>query len=144
MAAKEDIKDEAEFGLNNVTEENEKDLHDEEDEDIMLDAKENLDDQNSLRGCDNDEMSYLKNQESFDESAILAEDENDNKVFYLFTRTAREKEEWLNHLMVAAKFMEDWERQNPKEGSPSPVDTDYETQKVNNDCNRYAACIFGA
>ena len=29
---------------------------------------------------------------------------------------------------MAAKFMEDYERQNPKEGSP--VDPDYETQKV--------------
>ena len=54
--------------------------------------------------------------------------EDENKVFYLFTRTAREKEEWFNHLLVAAQFMEDWERQNPKEGSP--VDQEYETQKV--------------
>ena len=59
---------------------------------------------------------------------ILADKENEDKVFTLFTRTAREKEEWFNHLLVAAKFMEDYERQNPKEGSP--VDPDYETQKV--------------
>ena len=60
--------------------------------------------------------------------SILADKENEDKVFTLFTRTAREKEEWFNHLLVAAKFMEDYERQNPKEGSP--VDPDYETQKV--------------
>ena len=59
---------------------------------------------------------------------ILTDKENEDKVFTLFTRTAREKEEWFNHLLVAAKFMEDYERQNPKEGSP--VDPDYETQKV--------------
>ena len=43
-------------------------------------------------------------------------EDDDKKVFYLFTKTAREKEEWFNHFMVAAKFMEDWEHQNPKEG----------------------------
>ena len=91
----------------------------------MLDAKENLEDDHV--GCDI--TSVDKHHETFDESAILPDSENEDKVFTLFTRTAREKEEWFNHLLVAAKFMEDWERQNPKEGSP--VDPDYETQKVN-------------
>ena len=121
----------------------------------MLDAKENLEDYSS---CDiTTTTSVDKNHDTFDESAILgeksffilkvllnnfkiniglviiillilADKENEDKVFTLFTRTAREKEEWFNHLLVAAKFMEDYERQNPKEGSP--VDPDYETQKV--------------
>ena len=78
----------------------------------MLDAKENLEDDNG--GCDI--TSVDKHHETFDESAILPDSENEDKVFTLFTRTAREKEEWFNHFMVAAKFMEDWEHQNPKEG----------------------------
>jgi hypothetical protein len=40
----------------------------------------------------------------------------------------REKEEWFNHLLVAAKFMEDWEHQNPTEGSI--INPNYETHKV--------------
>lgn len=100
MAAHDDIKDEAEI--------------DGEDEDeIMLDAKENLEDE------------VL--QSDFDKSAIDI-GEGEDKIFYLFTRTAREKEEWFNHLLTAAKFMEDWEHQNPKEGAK--YNPDYETHKV--------------
>lgn len=108
MAAAADIKDEAELDLDG--------------EEIMLDAKEDFSDNEDM-GCDN-----KVNKTLADESSLLAESENENRVFYLFTRTAREKEEWFNHLLVAAKFMEDWERQNPKEGSP--IDPDYQTQKV--------------
>ena len=95
----------------------------------MLDAKENLEEDLDL-GCDNNFENFDQNQdlqETFDKSSIM-DSEDENKVFYLFTRTAREKEEWFNHLLVSAQFMEDWERQNPKEGSP--VDSNYETQKV--------------
>ena len=54
--------------------------------------------------------------DTFDKSSIIMTEDDDKKVFYLFTKTAREKEEWFNHFMVAAKFMEDWEHQNLKEG----------------------------
>ena len=101
----------------------------EEEEDVMLDAKDTIDDlELEQEGCDDLEMMQNNNETIFDKSGILSNAEDENKVFYLFTRTAREKEEWFNHLLVAAQFMEDWERQNPKEGSP--VDQEYETQKV--------------
>ena len=109
----------------------------EDEEDVMLDAKDHIDNDLELEhepgasepqeGCDL-EMMQNNNETIFDKSGILSNAEDENKVFYLFTRTAREKEEWFNHLLVAAQFMEDWERQNPKEGSP--VDQEYETQKV--------------
>ena len=57
-------------------------------------------------------------------------DEDDVKTFYLFTRTSREKEEWFNRLMVGAKFMQDWNHQNPppeRQVKPAP---NYETFKV--------------
>ena len=57
-------------------------------EEVMLDAKENLEDD---AGCDI--TSVDKHHETFDESAILADSENEDKVFTLFTRTV-----WLNHL----------------------------------------------
>ena len=82
-----------------------------------------------LENTDLDESLGAKN-ETFDKASIIMTDEDDDKkVFYLFTRTAREKEEWFNHFMVAAKFMEDWEHQNPKEGAS--YDPNYETFKVN-------------
>lgn len=81
-----------------------------DDDEEMQDAKESLDDDEEV---------------NFDKAAIeIGED----KIFYLFARTAREKEEWFNHLLIAAKFMEDWEHQNPKEGAK--YDPDYETYKV--------------
>ena len=43
-------------------------------------------------------------------------------------RTSREKEEWFNRFLVSAKFMEDWEHQNPKDHTK--VNPSYETQKV--------------
>lgn len=49
-------------------------------------------------------------------------------ISYFCFRTSREKEEWFNRLLVAAKFMEDWEHQNPKD--PLKVNPEYETQKV--------------
>lgn len=122
-ASTDDFKDEAELKVLNEEDE------EEEEEEIMLDAKDNLD-------CDESEEPKVEatagNKTMADEASLLAQQsENENKVFYLFTRTAREKEEWFNHLLVAAKFMEDWERQNPKEGAPAPADfSEYETQKV--------------
>ena len=59
---------------------------------------------------------------------ISTKEEIQNKTFYLFTRTGREKEEWYNRFMVAANFMEDWEHQNPKPGEK--IDPNYETQKI--------------
>ena len=59
----------------------------------MLDAKEDFSDNEDM-GCDN-----KVNKTLADESSLLAESENENRVFYLFTRTAREKEEWFNHLL---------------------------------------------
>ena len=53
-------------------------------------------------------VSQDNKNDTFDESAIIMAEDDDKKVFYLFTRTPREKEEWFNHLSVAAKFMEDW------------------------------------
>ena len=53
-------------------------------------------------------VSQDNKNETFDESSIIMAEDDDKKVFYLFTRTPREKEEWFNHLSVAAKFMEDW------------------------------------
>ena len=53
-------------------------------------------------------VSQDNKNDSFDESSIIMAEDDDKKVFYLFTRTPREKEEWFNHLSVAAKFMEDW------------------------------------
>ena len=104
----------------------------EDQEEIMLDAKDTVEDgELEKESCDNDSMQNGNITTEFDKSGILSNAEDENKVFYLFTRTAREKEEWFNHLLVAAQFMEDWERQNPKEGSTPPVENqDYETQKV--------------
>ena len=53
-------------------------------------------------------MSQDNKNDTFDQSSIIMAEDDDKKVFYLFTRTPREKEEWFNHLSVAAKFMEDW------------------------------------
>merc|ERR1719400_2308177 len=70
MAAKKDIKDEAELDLD-------KEPEDDEDE-IMLDAKENLEDYSS---CDiTATTSVDKNHDTFDELAILADKENEDKV----------------------------------------------------------------
>ena len=57
-------------------------------------------------------------------------DEDDVKTFYLFTRTSREKEEWFNRLMVGAKFMQDWNHQNPPPERQVKPDPNYETFKV--------------
>lgn len=57
-------------------------------------------------------------------------DENNVKTFYLFTRTSREKEEWFNRLMVGAKFMQDWNHQNPPPERQVKPDPNYETYKV--------------
>ncbi len=50
------------------------------------------------------------------------------KTSRIIFRTSREKEEWFNRFLVAAKFMEDWESQNPKD--QTKVNPEYETQKV--------------
>lgn len=117
-------------------------------EEIMFDAKEDLsDDEEKVRkssivnvlrrrkvtGCDNKvakEKTPTPSDKIDDPSSsfVIVSEEESNKTFYLFTRTSREKEEWFNRFLVAAKFMEDWEHQNPKD--PSRVDPNYETQKV--------------
>ena len=57
--------------------------------------------------------------------------QSDNyKTFYLFTRTSREKEEWFNRLMVGARFMADWNHQNPPSERRSAPDHTYQTYKV--------------
>ena len=55
---------------------------------------------------------------------------NDSKTFYLFTRTSREKEEWFNKFMVGARFMQDWNHQNPPKERLTMPDPNYETYKV--------------
>ena len=55
---------------------------------------------------------------------------DDSKTFYLFTRTSREKEEWFNRLMVGARFMQDWNHQNPPPERQVKPDPTYETFKV--------------
>ena len=62
------------------------------------------------------------------DDSTMKEDASNNKTFYFFARTGREKEEWYNRFLVAANFMQDWEHQNPKLGEK--VDPNYETQKV--------------
>ncbi len=127
-AAKDDYQDEAERGNDSGT------LADDDDE-LMQDARENVSgDDLDVVVEEQDQDTGKKQQQQkdetiFDEKAIIDEDEeSDCKTLYLFTRTGREKEEWFNHFLVAAKFMEDWEHQNPKEGTtPDPA---YETHKV--------------
>ena len=53
---------------------------------------------------------------------------DDSKTYYLFARTGREKEEWYSRIRVAAKFMDDWNHQNPEPGS-TRIDPDYVTFK---------------
>ena len=42
----------------------------------------------------------------------------------------REKEEWFNRFMVGAKFMQDWNHQNPPRERQIKPDPKYETFKV--------------
>ena len=62
-----------------------------------------------------------------DDFEILPESK---RSFYLFTRTSREKEEWFNRFMVGAKFMQDWNHQNPPKERTIRPDPNYETFKV--------------
>ncbi len=55
--------------------------------------------------------------------------DDDSKTFYLFARTSREKEEWFNRLTVGAKFMQDWNHQNPPAARQLRPDPNYETYK---------------
>lgn len=52
-----------------------------------------------------------------------------SRSFYLFARTSREKEEWFNSFLVGAKFMQDWNHQNPPKERTLRPDPNYQTYK---------------
>jgi hypothetical protein len=88
---------------------------------------------------DEDEREQEMNEDDFKDAEMGDDDpdaefevleEDEGKTFYLFTRTSREKEEWFNRLMVGAKFMQDWNHQNPPAERQVKPDTNYETFKV--------------
>ena len=67
-----------------------------------------------------------------DNSSFEILQEDASMTFYLFSRTSREKEEWFNRFLVGAKFMQDWNHQNPPVGKEHTrkQDPKYETYKV--------------
>eukprot|EP00095_Tigriopus_kingsejongensis_P001879 snap_masked-scaffold70_size417918-processed-gene-2.2 protein:Tk01879 transcript:snap_masked-scaffold70_size417918-processed-gene-2.2-mRNA-1 annotation:"testis-expressed sequence 2 protein isoform x1" len=96
-----------------------------EKEEMMFDAVGEVDGYDEIE-CRED----LVNDEPDVPSSFVMVQNEKFKTFYLFTRTSREKEEWFNRFMVGAKFMQDWNHQNPpKERTVNP-DPHYLTFKA--------------
>ncbi|XP_059098666.1 testis-expressed protein 2-like isoform X2 [Tigriopus californicus] len=97
----------------------------EEREEMMFDAVGDVDDYDK-----SERREDLTNDEPDIQSSFVLVQNERFKTFYLFTRTSREKEEWFNRFMVGARFMQDWNHQNPPRERQINPDQHYLTFKV--------------